>query len=383
MHGIPVDVLYLDFAKAFDSVPHMRLMKQINSFGITGKASGWIRSFLNNRTQKVRVNGTESSWAPVLSGIPQGSILGPVLFSLFINDMPNNVKSLISLFADDTKIHLPLTSDDSANQLQEDLQVLEAWSTAMQMRFHPKKCKVMHLGRTNTKKEYFMHTDDGDLHKLEETEVEKDLGVHTDNKLKFTDHCQIKINTANKVLRYIRHTFQYIDEQMFLLLYKALVRPHLEYASCIWNPHLKYNIDSIERAQRRATKMIPTLKDLSYTDRLKKLNLETLQYRRTRADLLETYRILNGIHELDLSCHCSICPDKRMFTPSLSRSTRGHDRKLQIQEATGIRKHSFSARVTKQWNNLSQEAVSSPSINAFKHHLSKELPNKFEYTFSN
>ena len=147
------------------------------------------------------------------------------------------------------------------------------------------------------------------------------MGVNTDNKLKFTEHCQIKNNTANKVLRYIRHTFQHIDEQMFLLLYKAMVRPHLEYASCTWSPHLKYNIDSIERVQRRATKIIPSLRHLSYTDRLKKLNLETLEYRRKRADLLETYRILNGIHTLDLDCHCSLCPEKKMFSQALNQKT--------------------------------------------------------------
>ena len=382
MHGIPVDVLFLDFSKAFDSVPHQRLLKQVESFGITGKASAWIRAFLANRTQKVRVNGAESEWAPVLSGIPQGSILGPILFSLFVNDLPENIKSLVSLFADDTKLHVPLASDISAPQLQEDLWTLEAWSTRMQMRFHPKKCKVMHLGSKNNNREYFMHTEDGNLHKLEVTELEKDLGVNTDSKLKFTDHCNIKINSATKVLRYIRHTFSYIDEQMFLLLYKALVRPHLEYASCIWQPYLKYNIDSIERVQRRATKMIPSLRNLSYTERLEKLNLETLQYRRTRADLLETFRILNNIHTLDQSCHCSKCPGKMMFSPSLNSSTRGHSKKLQIQEATGIRKHFLSTRVADRWNRLSEETIAAPNINIFKSRLAKELQNKFDFKFS-
>ena len=382
MHNIPIDVLYLDYQKAFDSVPHLRLVKQVNSFGITGKASKWIQAFLSNRKQKVRVNGAESQWVPVLSGIPQGSILGPILFSLFVNDLPNEVQSLISLFADDTKIHLPLVSDDSSNQLQEDLWKLETWAGIMQMRFHPHKCKVMHLGKNNTKKEYFMHTADGELHKLEEAIVEKDLGVHTDNSLKFSEHCQNKVNTANKTLRYIRHTFKYMDEDMFLLLYKALVRPHVEYATCIWNPYLKYNMDMIERVQRRATKIVPSLRDLSYTDRLKKLNLETLEYRRRRADLLEAYRIMNNQHILDQSCYCSMCPEKQMFTPTLSSSTRGHNRKLQIQEATGIRKHYFSTRVAKPWNDLSQAAVSAPSVNSFKNYLAKELSNKFDYKFS-
>ena len=169
---------------------------------------------------------------------------------------------------------------------------------------------------------------------------------------------------------------------MFLLLYKALVRPHVEYAICIWNPYLKYNMDMIERVQRRATKIVPSLRDLSYTDRLKKLNLETLEYRRRRADLLEAYRIMNNQHILDQSCYCSMCPEKQMFTPTLSSSTRGHNRKLQIQEATGIRKHYFSTRVAKPWNDLSQAAVSAPSVNSFKNYLAKELSNKFDYKFS-
>ena len=382
MHNIPIDVLYLDYQKAFDCVPHQRLMKQVESFGISGPASRWLKAFLSNRKQKVRVNGCQSQWAPVLSGIPQGSILGPILFSLFVNDLPGEVQSLISMFADDTKIYIPLTSDNSADQLQEDLWKLETWAGIMQMKFHPLKCKIMHLGRSNQKKEYFMHQQDGTMHKLEVTEVEKDLGVHVDNKLKFSDHCQAKINTANRTLRYIRHTFRYMDEQMFLLLYKALVRPHLEFSSCIWSPSLKYNIDAVERVQRRATKMIPALKDLSYTERLKSLNLETLEYRRKRADLLETYRIMNNIHDLDNSCHCSNCPEKVMFQKTLSSTTRGHSMKLQIQEATGIRKSFFSTRVTPLWNKLSEKTISSKTINTFKTNLSKELSNKFDFKFT-
>ena len=286
------------------------------------------------------------------------------------------------MFADDTKIYIPLTSEDSSKQLQDDLWTLEAWAKAMQMKFHPLKCKVMHLGKNNKKDEYYMHNDDGSLHQLEVTELEKDLGVYTDNQLKFSDHCQNKINTANKTLRYIRHTFKYMDEQIFLLLYKALVRPHLEFSSCIWSPNLKYNIDAVERVQRRATKIIPSLRELSYSSRLKKLNLETLDYRRRRADLLEMYRITEGIHNLDQHCHCSICPTKQMFTPSLSTATRGHTKKVQIQEATGIRRNFFSARVAAPWNNLTEKTVSSTNINIFKSNLQKELQNKiFKFTY--
>ena len=382
MHNIPVDVLYLDYQKAFDCVPHKRLLLQVRSFGIQGEALNWIEAFLSNRRQKVRVNGSESSWAPVLSGIPQGSILGPILFSLFVNDIPGLLKSLVSMFADDTKVSIPLSSVDSMFQLQEDLWVLEDWAKNMMMKFHPLKCKVLHLGKNNPEARYYMHKEDGSLHKLESVDVEKDLGVHTDKDLKFTAHCQSKINIANKMLMYIKHTFKFIDENMFLLLYKTLVRPHLEFASTVWSPHHKYNIDAIERVQRRATKMLATLQDLSYSQRLEKLKLETLEYRRRRADLLEAYRIMNGIHDIDTSCYCSLCPGKQMFPPALSQSTRGHHMKVQIQHATGGRQHYFSSRTAHLWNNLSLKTISSKNINIFKNNLSQELPNKYNYNFS-
>jgi ribonuclease P/MRP protein subunit RPP40 len=382
MHNIPVDILYLDYQKAFDCVPHKRLIQQVRSFGITGPALNWIAAFLSGRKQKVRVNGSESSWAPVLSGIPQGSILGPILFSLFVNDIPGQVKSLISMFADDTKIYTALSADDSMFQLQEDLWILEDWANRMLMKFHPLKCKILHLGKNNPQSRYYMHKEDGTLHKLESVEVEKDLGVQTDKDLKFTNHCQSKINTATKMLMYIKHTFKYIDEDIFQLLYRSLVRPHLEFCSTVWSPHLKYLKDAVERVQRRATKVVPTLTDLSYTQRLQKLNLETLDYRRRRADLLELYRIKNNIHSIDQSCYCSLCPDKKMFPPSLSQSTRGHPMKIQVQHATGIRKHFFSTRVTPVWNNLTTKTINSKTINIFKNNLRHELPNKFSYNFS-
>ena len=177
MHNIPVDVLYLDYQKAFNCVPHKRLLLQVRSFGIKDEALNWIEAFLSNRKQKVIVNGSESSWAPILSGIPQGSILGPILFSLFVNDIPGQVKSLISMFADDTKVSIPLSSADSMFQLQEDLWILEDWAKAMMMKFHPLKCKVLHLGKNNMESRYYMQKEDGSLHKLESVEVEKDLGV--------------------------------------------------------------------------------------------------------------------------------------------------------------------------------------------------------------
>ena len=383
MHNIPIDILYMDYAKAFDTVPHQRLLRQVESFGITGKVLQWIRSFLNNRQQKVKANGAESSWSPVLSGIPQGSIMGPILFTLFVNDLPQHINSLISMFADDTKLYLPLTSDSSHDELIADLNYLQLWAEQMQMKFHPSKCKIMHMGRNNPCKDYVMKGSNNEPYTLEKTECECDLGVYIDSKLTFTQHCQEKVNKANKVLGYIRHTFKHLNQDTFLLLYKSLVRPHLEFSSCIWSPKYKYNIDSIERVQRRATKLIPQLRDLPYTERLQQLNLETLNYRRTRADLLETYRIVTNQHHVDTDCHCSVCPTKSMLAPTLSSITRGHSKKMQIQPSTGARQNFFENRVCKIWNNLSEKTVSSKNVDIFKNNLFNDIGNtRFNFVFS-
>ena len=112
-----MDVLYLDYSKAFDTVPHQRLIKQLETFGISGQVLQWIESFLSNRRQKVRVNNAVSDWSPVISGVPQGSILGPILFTLFVFDIPGAINSLISMFADDTKLYQLLTSNSSGQEL--------------------------------------------------------------------------------------------------------------------------------------------------------------------------------------------------------------------------------------------------------------------------
>ena len=384
MHGIPVDILFLDYSKAFDSVPHQRLIRQTESFGIHGSALAWINAFLTDRRQQVRANGELSDFRPVRSGVPQGSILGPVLFTLYVNDIPSEIENIISMYADDTKVYTAITSEGSVTSLKSDLRKLEAWAQLMQMRFHPAKCKVMHLGKNNTKQTYQMRTTEGKYHNLEETEVEKDLGVEVDNKLKFSHHVQTKVNKASKVLGCLKRTFKHLNEEVFTMLYKALVRPHLEYASCIWSPHLKRDQDALERVQRRATKLVPGLKNLPYITRLQRLNLPTLKYRRRRADMLETYRIMTNQHSITGHCHCHLCPTKQLLELSSNTNTRGHQFKLKTQIATGVRKHFFSTRVTSDWNKLNEATVSSENINCFKSSLEKEWPaeEKFNYTFS-
>ena len=147
--GSCLDCIYLDFSKAFDTVPHQRLLNKLHNYGIRGKVRTWIENFLENRSQSVKIGNTRSVKANVISGIPQGSILGPILFLIFINDLPEVVQSTVKLFADDTKIYSRVNSQDEHNKLQGDLDNLATWSDTWQLKFNAQKCKSMHLGRNN------------------------------------------------------------------------------------------------------------------------------------------------------------------------------------------------------------------------------------------
>jgi Reverse transcriptase (RNA-dependent DNA polymerase) len=179
--GKAVDVIYLDFAKAFDTVPHERLKKKLRAHGIGGKLLKWIAAWLGGRKQRVVLNGHESSWEEVLSGMPQGSVLGPLLSLILINDLDAAVSlaELLLKFADDTKLARVIRSNEDRAGLQSALDRLMDWSEVWGMRFNVKKCKVMHLGRNNSKNEYVMGGS-----KLEVTREEKDLGVIISDSLK-------------------------------------------------------------------------------------------------------------------------------------------------------------------------------------------------------
>ena len=187
--GGSVDCVYMDFMKAFDSVPHQRLIAKTGAHGITGNVLGWIKDFLSNRTQRVVINGVQSEQAQVTSGIPQGSVLGPLLFVIYINDLPHVTKCPTRLFADDTKVFARSDLDNNTEKLQEDLDNLQAWSEKWLLKFHPEKCHVLKLVHTKSDCTYHMSRKDQDgnisLIPLSESEFEKDLGVYIDNKTEF------------------------------------------------------------------------------------------------------------------------------------------------------------------------------------------------------
>ncbi len=363
----PVDVVYLDFAKAFDSVPHERLLLKLKMYGVQGEVLTWIEQFLKGRRQRVRVNGEVSEWKDVTSGIPQGSVLGPVLFVIFINDLPEVVQSYVEMFADDTKIFSTVKEEDSL-QLQEDLHSLTDWANIWQLRFNAAKCKTLHLGNGNQKKKYVMTDGEGKEEMLEGTELEKDLGIHVDPSLKFSKHVEVQVNKANRILGLIRRSYQHLDMESFKRLFTALVRPHLEYGVVVWSPRLIKDKDMIEGVLRRGSKLIPGLKDLPYDKRLEKMELPSMSYRRARGDMIEAYKHTHGLYHTDQLLHTD-----------QDTTRRGHNYKLKKRYCrTETRRHFFSFRVVDAWNNLPSSVVNAPSMNSFKSRLDKLwLANKY------
>ena len=234
--------LYLDFQKAFDKVPHLRLLLKLKAHGIGNDVINWIEKWLTHRKQRVLVDGEISNWKSVLSGVPQGSVL-------------DSIKVL--KFADDTNVFRKVTNVTDKQRLQ-DLDKLVKWSEKWQMLLNFGKCKWIHVGHGNMDEEYKM----GDA-VLGRTTQEKDLGVTFSADMKVSEQCGIAASKGNQILGLIRRTITYKEKQLIVPLYKAIVRPHLEYCIQAWRPYRKKDIYKLERIKRRATKIIPELRDLS------------------------------------------------------------------------------------------------------------------------
>jgi len=360
--GEEIDCAYLDFAKAFDRVPHNRLVAKLDSFAICRSTVNWIKSFLTSREQVVVVGEASSERVQVTSGIPQGSVMGPILFVLFINDLPDGVSNTVLLFADDTKLY----ARNNLPGLQEDLRRLEKWSQDWMLNFNTDKCKHFHIGLREPSDRLIM-----DSKPLTIVDSEKDLGVIFERSLLFKKHINEKISTANKMFGIIRRSFKHLNIETFLPLYKGMVRSHLDFAASVYHPIHKNDNERIEGVQRRATKQLPEINNLPYQDRLKKLKLPTLAYRRLRSDMIELYKATSAIYEPNL---CSFI--KLRTNETTRQSNRTHNKSIYPTHSnSNIRKHAFCNRNVTIWNNLPHQVVNAPSVPSFKNHLDKHWKN--------
>ena len=250
-----------------------------------------------------------SPWEKVTSEVPQGSVLGPILFILYINEISEILISLSELYADDTQILKEIVSEVDIQNLQNDINKIVDWTRRWLMNLNENKSKVMHISRKNLKDSYYIESFDGKSQSwLSVRTLERDLGIMISSDLKWNYHVKYCANKANKILGMLTRTFEYRNLELFKSLYTTFVRPHLEFVVAVWSPFLKGDINILEKVQRRATKLIPELRNLSYEERLSTIGLTTLEKRRERGDLIQLYKSINNIDSVQWPCSTNLTP---------------------------------------------------------------------------
>jgi len=361
--GKQTDLILLDFSKAFDKVNHLKLLHTLQEHGVCPQILNWIKSFLIGRRQTVVVDGDCSSEVPVTSGVPQGSVLGPLCFLLYINQLPSHVlKSEVRLFADDTAVYLTINSHSDPSTLQQDLDNMVIWEKQWDMEFNPSKCQVIHVTKNKNviKHQYLLH---GQI--LESASNAKYLGLDLSSDLSFNTHINRITSQANRSLGFIKRNITTKNKKVRELAYKSLVRPQVEYASTIWSPYTKSKIHQVEMVQRRTARWVTNdYSPLSSVTAMQEvLGWRSLEHRRLDCRLIMFYKIYHNLVAIRLPSY--IQTPQRLSRHMHPLSLR------QIQVSSDYHKYSFFPHSVVLWNNLPGHIATLPDLEQFKRAVAK------------
>ena len=369
--GKIIDLVLFDFAKAFDVVCHSILLDKLRCIGVGGRLLGWLHEFLTVRNMQVTVKSTLSSPREVMSGVPQGSVLGPILFLVYINHIAANLSCQYKIFADDLKIYTCISNPDSAKSFQTDINHLHVTARSWGLRMNTKKCAALRFQRRSATLEprpvYML-----DGQQIPNESAQLDLGVLIDDQLKFHDHTRNVTRKAGGVAHSFLKGTVCRDSDFMVHIFMSHIRPILEYASTVWNTGYLQDIRRLESIQRLWTRQIKGLEGEEYATRLRVLDMYSVKGRFLRADLIKCWKIFNG--------KSPIKPTDLWDTSSDSR-TRGHRHKIRVKRCeVDARARFFSERVVQDWNSLPDWAVASATMSEFKAALDTCLTDKlFDY----
>ena len=363
--GLTSHIIFLDFAKAFDTVPHQRLILKLEQMGVRGSLLLWLKAFLINRRQHVIYNDDCSRWINVSSGVPQGSILGPLLFLVYINDIGEFVQSSIRLFADDCVIFREVNSRDDTVLLQKDLKQIYDWSQKWLLTLSTSKCKALCISNKKSPLYclYYINSIS-----LEWVDSFRYLGVRIDHKLKWASHVADITVKASKILNLLRRSMYTCSMNAKERAYLALVRPHLEFCAPVWNPHQQKEIETLEKVQRRAVRWICSARwdpstftwSKRYDEALKDLHWPTLELRRHFLSLCQIYKIVHNL----------ACISFFKYFAFKTVNTRSHKLSLLCKSSKlNSFRYSFFINAPFIWNKLPFEIVSLSSYSNFKNKL--------------
>ena len=365
--GEDVHVVYLDFAKAFDKVDFGVVLKKLKSLGIRGKLGRWIHCFLTGRTQRVVVGGASSSVKEVISGVPQGSVLGPLLFLIMIGDIDKSVlTAFLSSFADDTRVGHGIKTMEDLEKFQKDLDNIYEWASKNNMKFNSSKFECIRYGEEKfpTVKQL---NDQGEM--IEAREHVKDLGIHMSQDCTFGFHIRNVAVATKGLCNWVLRVFQTRDEMSMKKLFTYLIRSKLEYGCQIWNPTKKQEIVELEMVQRQFIKRIEDIEHLTYPEQLKKLKFYSLERRRERYLIIYLWKMMENLVPkcIDLKRRNGGRNGRSFRLPLLCRtaSTR----------LKTIRDESFFVQSVKLFNSLPRNIrdLKGCSVEAFKKELDKFL----------